>query len=182
MTPVRVAAAIVLLWAAASAGADQGIVRVVPGAAAGWLRVQSVDAPLSRVLSAVSMRTGRAITLAVPDRRVTLDFTARTVPELIARIARDEGLAVEPRREGWELRDPAAPTVTMDVVDADLGSILDIVKKQCGIRNVIVDPGVTGKGTFLFRDVPCDAAIRTIFRSLGLAAEVHGGSIVRVMR
>lgn len=70
----------------------------------------------------------------------------------------------------------------MDVVDADLDEILGMMKAQCGIRNIVVDPGVNGKGTFLFREVPCDIGIRTIFRSLGLAAEVHGSSIVRVKR
>ncbi len=162
--------------------APRGTVRVLPGASPGWLRVQSVDVPLSRVLDAVAMRTGRPILLDAADRPVTLDFTARNTEELLARIGREEGLAAERSGEGWQLRDPGEPAVTMDVVDAELGEILAIVKKQCGIRNIIVDPGVTAKGTFLFRDVPCNAAIRTIFRSLGLAAEMHPSSVVRVKR
>lgn len=156
--------------------------RVLPGASPGWLRVQSTGAPLSRVLSSISMRTGRPILLAATDRPVTLDFTAKNAEELLSRIAREEGLAIAPSGEGWELRDPQIPTMTLDVVDAELGEILDAVKKQCGIRNIMVDPGVSAKGTFLFRDVPCDLAIRTVFRSLGLAAEIHPSSVVRVKR
>lgn len=182
MTPVRAAVGIVLLCTVAAVGAERGTVRVLPAASPGWLRLESAQAPLSRVLSAVTMRTGRPVALAAPDRVVTFDLTARTAEELLQRIGRAEGLAVSRSGEGWELRDPNEPTMSMDVVDAELGEILGIVKKQCGIRNVIVDPGVTGKGTFLFREVPCDAALRTIFRSLGLGVEIHSSSIVRVMR
>lgn len=182
MIPLRTAIAIVLLCTAASVAAERGTVRVVAGASAGSLRVQSTGAPLSRVLASVSMRTGRPILLAAADRAVTLDFTARSAGELLARIAREEGLAVRAAGDGWELRDPGTPTVTMDVVDAELGEIVSVLKKQCGIRNIIVDPGVEAKGTFLFREVPCDTAIGTIFRSLGLAAEIHSSSLVRVKR
>jgi hypothetical protein len=181
MTPLRTAA-IVLLCASAALASSRGSVRVLPGAAPGWLRVSSEEAPLSRVLSAISMRTGRPISLDARDRLVTLDFTAKSTGELLARIAREEGLSAELRGEGWELRDPSEPTVTMNVMDAELGEILSIVKKQCGIRNVVVDPGVTAKGTFMFKDVPCNAAIRTIFATLGLAAERHPSSLMRVKR
>lgn len=125
------------------------------------------------------MRTGRPMRLAAPDRLVTYDFTAKDADDLLARICRAEGLAAETSGEGWVLRDPAAAAVTMDVVDAELGEILGIVKRQCGIRNIVVDPGVTGKGTFLFRAVPCDNAIRTIFATLGLSVEMQT-SVVRV--
>ena len=183
MTPPRAAAAIVLLLCTtASLASTRGTVRVSPGSSAGWVRVQSVDAPLSRVVSAIAMRTGSPLLLAVPDRLVTFDFTARTPGEAAARIARQEGLLAEPSGEGWELRDPAEPTVTIDVVDAEVREILAIVKKQCGIRNVMIDPGVTGKGTFLFHGVPCNTAIRTIFATMGLAAETHPSSVMRVKR
>ena len=142
----------------------------------------SDEALLSRVLSAVSMRTGDAIALDAPDRLVTIDLTARDVPELLARIARDEGLAVIAGEQGYTLRDPAEPSVTIDVVDAELGEILAVVKKQCGIKNVIVDPGVTGKGTFLFREVPCGISLRTILRTMALAVETYPSSVVRVKR
>lgn len=182
MTPLRAAAAIVLLCATASLASPRGSVRVSQDPSNGWIRVQSVEAPLSRVLSAIAMRVGIPFLLAAPDRLVTLDFTARTSAEAAARIAREEGLAAEPGGAGWELRDPAEPTVTIDVVDAEVREILGIVKKQCGIRNVIVDPGVTGKGTFLFRGVPCTTALRTMFATMGLAAETHPSSVLRVRR
>ena len=60
-----------------------------------------------------------------------------------------------------------------DVSDAEVRTIFASVKQQCGIRNVIIDRDVTGRGTFLFRDVPCEQAIRTITASLGLGVETE---------
>lgn len=69
---------------------------------------------------------------------------------------------------------PKSPrTLSIDVKDAEVRAIFATVKVQCGIRNVIIDRDVSGKGTFLFRDVPCEQAIRTITASLGLGFEIE---------
>ncbi|HEV7487038.1 MAG TPA: hypothetical protein VGQ65_15270 [Thermoanaerobaculia bacterium] len=75
---------------------------------------------------------------------------------------------------------PAKPRgVTLDVKDADVHAVLKSIQKQCGIRNFVIDPGVTGSGTFLFRDVPCKAALDAVLKMNGLAA-THAGSVVAV--
>jgi type II secretory pathway component HofQ len=73
-------------------------------------------------------------------------------------------------------------TVTLDVKDADVRVILRSMKTQCAVRNLIVDPDVQGKGTFLFREVPCSTAFRVVFRSLGLAAASEPNSVVMIGR
>lgn len=68
----------------------------------------------------------------------------------------------------------AAPrTVTLDVKDADVRDILKAMQKQCGIRNLVIDPEVSGKSTrLIFKDVPCETAFRVVFRQFGLAGQV----------
>jgi hypothetical protein len=69
--------------------------------------------------------------------------------------------------------------VTLDVKDADVHIVLKSIQKQCGIRNLVIDPGVTGSGTFLFHDVACKVALDAVLKMNGLAA-THAGSVVAV--
>ncbi|MEA2326940.1 MAG: hypothetical protein QOE68_1899 [Thermoanaerobaculia bacterium] len=70
--------------------------------------------------------------------------------------------------------------VTLDVKDADVHVVLKSIQKQCGIRNLVIDPGVTGSGTFLFHNVPCKVALDTVLRVNGLAAKTYSSSVVAV--
>jgi len=70
--------------------------------------------------------------------------------------------------------------VTLDVKDADVHVVLRSIQKQCGIRNLVIDPGVTGSGTFLFHNVPCKVALDTVLRVNGLAAKTYSSSVVAV--
>lgn len=63
-------------------------------------------------------------------------------------------------------------SVSLDVKDEDVHVILKSMQKQCAIKNLIIDPNVSGSGTFFFKDVPCDTAFDTVFSTMGLAAEV----------
>jgi hypothetical protein len=69
-------------------------------------------------------------------------------------------------------------TVTLDVKDAEVRDILRSMQKQCGIRNLVVDPNVQGKGTFYFEKVPCRVAFAMVFRSLGIDAATHPNSVI----
>lgn len=76
---------------------------------------------------------------------------------------------------------PAKRTgVTLDVKDADVRVVLKSIQKQCRIRNLVIDPGVTGSGTFLFHDVPCKVALDTVMKVTGLAVESYPNSVVTV--
>jgi type II secretory pathway component GspD/PulD (secretin) len=76
---------------------------------------------------------------------------------------------------------PAKPRgVTLDVKDADIHVVLKSIQKQCAIKNLVIDPGVTGSGTFLFRNIPCKVALDTVLRVNGLAAKTYSSSVVAV--
>jgi hypothetical protein len=72
-------------------------------------------------------------------------------------------------------------TVTLDVKDGEARVILESMQKQCGIRNMVIDPEVQGSGTFYFREVPCETAFRVVFRVMGLTGQVEP-NIVTVER
>jgi hypothetical protein len=75
---------------------------------------------------------------------------------------------------------PRHAGVTLDVKDADVHVVLKSIQKQCGIRNLVIDPGVTGSGTFLFHDVPCKVALDTVMKVTGLAVKSYPNSVVTV--
>ena len=63
-------------------------------------------------------------------------------------------------------------TVTLDVKDAEARDVLKSMQKQCGIRNLIIDPDVPRTtATFYFRQVPCETAFRTVLRTYGLTTQ-----------
>ena len=68
----------------------------------------------------------------------------------------------------------APRTVTIDVKDAEPRVVLEEMQKQCGIRNLIIDPDVPRTAaTFYFREVPCDTAFRVVLRTYGLTSQVQ---------
>jgi type II secretory pathway component GspD/PulD (secretin) len=75
-----------------------------------------------------------------------------------------------------------APGVTLDVKDEDVHVILKSMQKQCGIKNLIVDPGVEGKGTFLFHDVPCPTAFDVVLKTMNLGLAEYSADVVEVHR
>jgi len=70
----------------------------------------------------------------------------------------------------------SARTVTLDVKDVEPRVVLKEMQKQCGIKNLILDPDVdkskTG-ATFYFREVPCETAFRVVLRTYGLTTQVQ---------
>jgi len=77
-------------------------------------------------------------------------------------------------------RAPQPKTVTLDVKDEDVVVILRSMQKQCGIKNLVIDKDVQGKGTFLFRELPCDRAFGVVFETMGLRAKTYGNVVVNV--
>ena len=77
-------------------------------------------------------------------------------------------------------RAPQPPTVSLDVKDEDVVVILKSMQKQCGIKNLIIDKEVQGKGTFIFHDLPCERAFDTVFRTMSLRAKVYSNDVINV--
>lgn len=70
--------------------------------------------------------------------------------------------------------------VDLDVKDEDVVVILRSMQKQCGIKNLVIDKDVQGKGTFIFHDLPCDRAFDTVFRTMSLRAMTYSNDVVNV--
>jgi hypothetical protein len=147
------------------------------------VNVTIVDAPLSEAVAALQLYLPLGVEVrTAADPHVT--FRARNVmPEGVLRAlalaARAELVAGNDR---YTLRDRNEPSVTLDVKDAEVREILKSMQKQCGIRNLMIDPNVEGKGTFLFTNVPCRTAFDVVLRSLGLASQMYPNSVVTVGR
>jgi hypothetical protein len=63
-------------------------------------------------------------------------------------------------------------TVTLDVKDAEARDVLKSMQKQCGVKNMIIDPDVPRTtATFYFREVPCRTAFGTVLRTYGLTTQ-----------
>jgi type II secretory pathway component GspD/PulD (secretin) len=77
---------------------------------------------------------------------------------------------------------PKNNVVTLDVKDADIRDVLKSMKEQCGIKNLVIDPDVSGSGTFYFRKVPCSTAFRIVTRTAGLTAVNEPNSVLLVQR
>jgi type II secretory pathway component GspD/PulD (secretin) len=68
-------------------------------------------------------------------------------------------------------------SVTLDVKDEEARDVLRLMQRQCGIKNLMIDPQVQGKATFYFRDVPCRTAFDTVLATFGLKAVVYSDSL-----
>ena len=91
---------------------------------------------------------------------------------------RERVLSEEARPKAAVVREP---TVTIDVKDAEIRPLLKTMQRQCGIKNLVIDPNVQGGGgTFLFRGVPCRQAFDIVFRTFDLTAVQYPNSVVTV--
>ena len=77
-------------------------------------------------------------------------------------------------------RAPETKTVDLDVKDEDVIVILKSMQKQCGIKNLVIDKEVQGKGTFIFHDLSCERAFDTVFRTMSLRAKVYSNDVINV--
>ena len=73
-------------------------------------------------------------------------------------------------------------SVTLDVKDEDIHIILKDMQRQCGVRNLVIDRGVAGQGTFLFRAVPCRQAFDVVARTMDLQVVEQESSVVTVAK
>jgi type II secretory pathway component HofQ len=73
-----------------------------------------------------------------------------------------------------------AKTVTIDVKDEEIHTILRTMQRQCDIRNLVIDPGVEGHGTFRFKELPCATAFDVVLRTMGLRASSYGDAVTRI--
>lgn len=181
MTKNPLLAALLLLFAQSLAAAT---VEVKQSTRAGEavVSVAATKAPLSAVVAKLNATVGGGVELEKGfDKPVTLALSEVPRDKAWKRLASATGLRLI-EKEGRRLLMATEPTADLDVKDASLDAILASLQKQCGVRNVVVDPGVTGTGTFLFHDVPCTEAFEIVLRSLGLDGEFQGEAGIAVRK
>lgn len=173
---------LLLLLPIARAGAD--LLQVRPSREArGHLDIRAEDASLAALLALLELRLDRAVTLKLPrDPQVTYHATSVGPERALRELVRAAGLVLEETAGAWVVRVANEPAVTMDVMDTDLKEIVGSLAEQCGIRNVMIWPGVSGRGTFRFTDVPCSTALEVAFRSLGVVGNLEPNSVLVVKR
>ena len=89
--------------------------------------------------------------------------------------------AVKEKKINPQPKEEAHPlTVTLDVKDAEVRDILKSMQRQCGIKNLAIDPDVQGKGTFFLKDIPCPTAFDLVLRTLRLRSVVYSNSLTAV--
>ncbi len=71
-------------------------------------------------------------------------------------------------------------TVSLNVQDEDVHEIMATMKKQCAVKNLVIDPDVQAHGTFVFHRVPCSTAFKVVFQTLGLSSVDYGNSVITV--
>lgn len=72
------------------------------------------------------------------------------------------------------------PAVTLNVKDEDVHKIMASMQKQCAVKNLVIDPDVQARGTFVFHALPCSTAFRVVLQSLGLSSVDYGNSVITV--
>lgn len=73
-------------------------------------------------------------------------------------------------------------TVTLDVKDAEARVVLKEMQKQCGIKNLVIDPDVQGSGSFYFKEVACETAFKVVLRTMNLQMSGYSDSVTHVER
>jgi type II secretory pathway component GspD/PulD (secretin) len=179
----QVLAAALLFLLSSTAGAAMTVRRSTESAK--LLDVTIKNEPLSVVANALGMYVPRPIVIELESDPL-VSYRARDIsPDAALRgVARAIGAALVLDTDVFVLRDPRVGSgVSLDVKDADVRVILRTMQKQCGIRNLVLDDNVQGAGTFLFRDVPCKAAFRTVLTSMHLSmSSSYANGLMQVSR
>ncbi len=143
--------------------------------------VYIVNERVSEAIGSIQMHLPKTIEMVLGTDPV-ITYRAREVsPEKALRALVNIGkLSLIANADQYWIRSAGEPTVTLDVKYAEAREILKSMQRQCGIKNLMIDPQVQGSGTFMFNQVPCRQAFSIVLQSLGLAAQTYSNNIVSV--
>ncbi|HET7712878.1 MAG TPA: hypothetical protein VFL80_13180, partial [Thermoanaerobaculia bacterium] len=168
-----------LLLLAAAASADISVKRA-PGQPR-TLNIDVRDEPLSIAVAALEMHLPRGVEWATGfDPAISMQARGMKPEDALRRMTALAGLTLMSGHDRYVIRATWEPTVTLDVKDAEARDILKSMQRQCGVKNLVIDPDVGGKGTFMFREVPCRSACRIVLRSLGLSSVEYSSSVTLI--
>ncbi len=143
--------------------------------------VYIVHEKLTDAVGALEMYLPKRVDLLLGEDPV-VTYRAREVSPtgaLRALVSTAKAELTEEEERFW-VRSPGEPSVTIDYKDGEVVDILKSMQRQCGIKNLMIDPQVKGTGTFLLTEVPCRQAFDVVLRTLGLSAQTYSNNIVRV--
>lgn len=170
-------ALIALLLLTAPAYGSVSVKRATPKA----IDVTVVDEPLSAIIKAMAPHLSRRVQLLVSaDPHITYSVRRIAADAALREIVEAAGAALTVKRNQYWIQDAPEATVTLDVKDQDIRLILKEMKQQCRVKNLVIDPGVSGSGTFMFDKLPCHTAFSVVLRTLGLAYVDYGNSVMSV--
>ena len=143
--------------------------------------VRIVDEPLSSAAKAIGIYLPHPVQIVLSDEP-NVTFSAKHVsPEAALKaIATAANAKLTVEQDQYWIRNDRDASITLDVKDQDVHTILKSMQKQCGIKNLVIDPGVQGSGTFIFDKVPCRTAFDVVLRTMGLTTFDYGDSVVSV--
>ena len=140
-----------------------------------------VDERVSDAIGSIEMYLPKTVEMVLGDDPAITYRAKEVAPEKALRaLTTAAKLTLTSNDDQYWIRSSGDPTVTLDVKDAEAREILKSMQRQCGIRNLLIDPQVQGTGTFLFNQVPCRQAFTIVLQSMGLAAQTYSNNIVSV--
>ncbi len=149
--------------------------------AARKIDVYIVNEKLTDALGALEMYLPKRVDILLGDDPVVTYRGKEVTPDAALRgIIKSAKVELIEEEQRYWVHSPGEPSVTIDVKDADIHEILKSMQRQCGIRNLMIDPQVQGSGTFMLTGVPCRQAFDVVLRTMGLAAQTYSNNIVRV--
>lgn len=102
-----------------------------------------------------------------PIPPLTTELNAPSETGLLWKVAGRTQLTPVRNANSWALV-RGVPTVTIDGRGIDGQILLREMAAQCGVRNLIFDPGLpAAETTVTFHEVPCPGAFAVVLRSLG---------------
>ena len=121
--------------------------------------VYIVDEKLTDAIGAIEPYLPKRVEIVLGEDPVVTYRAKEVAPEKALRALAAVGkLTLTSNDDQYWIRSTGEPSVTLDVKDAEAREILKSMQRQCGIKNLMIDPQVQGSGTFLFNQVPCRQA------------------------
>jgi hypothetical protein len=143
--------------------------------------VYIVDERVSDAIGSIEMYLPKSVEMVLGEDPLVTYRAKEVSPEKALRALATAGkLSLTANDDQYWIRSSGEPAVTLDVKDAEAREILKSMQRQCGIKNLMIDPQVQGTGTFLFNQVPCRQAFTIVLQSMGLAAQTYSNNIVSV--
>ena len=141
------------------------------------LRIMAIRATAEELRAALEPHLGRPLHIGSISP-VTIDHTGGDGRDLAWAVARSVGRVLAEGRDSYRVLRAEEATVTLDVQSMGSREVLREMARQCGVRNLALDPGLGNPAmTLSFEDVACRTAFEVVLRSSGWQAQSARGTM-----